>query len=187
MSISDWVFWEQYWISQFKTWGFKLTNETNGGEGTYGRIVSDDTKLRMSKAKKGKIPKNIDLLIKSRVKPILQYKLNGELIREWESVNLVKEKLKINNIELVIKRLRNSAGGYIWRYKDDELSNDDLNKIKNANMKQQPKIILQIDKNGNIVKEWVGVNNVSKTYGGVPAVLRGDRKTAGGFHWSYKG
>lgn len=31
--INEWVFWEEYWISQFKVWGFKLTNYTNGGDG----------------------------------------------------------------------------------------------------------------------------------------------------------
>jgi len=31
-----WEWLEKYWISQFKTWGFKLTNHTEGGEGTYG-------------------------------------------------------------------------------------------------------------------------------------------------------
>lgn len=31
--LIDWKFWEVYWISQFKTWGFDLTNNTNGGEG----------------------------------------------------------------------------------------------------------------------------------------------------------
>lgn len=30
---SGWEFWEQYWISQLKTWGFKLKNMTNGGDG----------------------------------------------------------------------------------------------------------------------------------------------------------
>lgn len=33
VSISDWKFWEIYWISQFRTWGFDLTNLTDGGEG----------------------------------------------------------------------------------------------------------------------------------------------------------
>lgn len=30
---SEWDFWEQYWISQFKSWGFNLTNTTIGGDG----------------------------------------------------------------------------------------------------------------------------------------------------------
>jgi len=29
----QWKFWEQYWICQFKTWGFKLENKNNGGGG----------------------------------------------------------------------------------------------------------------------------------------------------------
>lgn len=29
----EWKFWEQFWISQFKAWGFKLINLTEGGEG----------------------------------------------------------------------------------------------------------------------------------------------------------
>lgn len=32
----NWEILEQYWISQFKTWGFKLVNSTDGGEGAYG-------------------------------------------------------------------------------------------------------------------------------------------------------
>lgn len=33
---SDWQQLEKYWIEQFKVWGFKLTNITEGGEGCYG-------------------------------------------------------------------------------------------------------------------------------------------------------
>lgn len=33
-----WISTEQYWISQLRSWGFKLTNLTEGGEGSYGRI-----------------------------------------------------------------------------------------------------------------------------------------------------
>lgn len=29
----DWEFWEQYWISQFKAWGFELKNTDEGGKG----------------------------------------------------------------------------------------------------------------------------------------------------------
>lgn len=39
---------EIYWISQFKSWGFKLCNHSHGGEGNYGMIVSEDTKIRIS-------------------------------------------------------------------------------------------------------------------------------------------
>lgn len=35
-TLEDWKTLEQYWICQFKSWGFNLTNITNGGEGSYG-------------------------------------------------------------------------------------------------------------------------------------------------------
>lgn len=41
---NEWNFWEQYWISQFKIWGFNLTNSTFGGEGF--TITSDIIKKR---------------------------------------------------------------------------------------------------------------------------------------------
>jgi len=30
---SEWGYWEKFWINQFKQWGFKLTNLSDGGEG----------------------------------------------------------------------------------------------------------------------------------------------------------
>ena len=29
---NEWIFWEQYWISLLKSWGFNLVNSTLGGE-----------------------------------------------------------------------------------------------------------------------------------------------------------
>ena len=51
---------EIFWIQVFKSWGFNLVNQTNGGEGSgtslVGRKLSEETKLKMSEsAKKSKI------------------------------------------------------------------------------------------------------------------------------------
>jgi hypothetical protein len=183
----DWVFWEQYWISQFKTWGFNLVNGSDGGEGTYGRIVSDETKLKMSLSKKGKIPKNIDLFRKSTIKGVVvQYDLNGNKIGEYESSNYVKEKLKINNVCNVINKKRNSAGGYIWRHKGDELTDVELKHIKTQHFNQEKKIICQFSKDNELIHEWSSVNEVKKIYSHINSVLSGRRKTAGGYFWRYK-
>jgi hypothetical protein len=45
----DWEFWESYWICQFKTWGFDLTNGTLGGIGNYSFSKETRQKLRESK------------------------------------------------------------------------------------------------------------------------------------------
>lgn len=47
VSIDEWEFWEIYWIYQFKTWGFNLTNTTTGGginNGFKGKNHSEETK-----------------------------------------------------------------------------------------------------------------------------------------------
>jgi group I intron endonuclease len=44
---TEWCFYETYWISQMKTWGFDLTNGTYGGEGSdgfKGKKHSNETK-----------------------------------------------------------------------------------------------------------------------------------------------
>lgn len=48
--FSDWIFMEEYWIAQIKSWGFNLTNGTNGGEGSNGfkgKTHSEETKQKL--------------------------------------------------------------------------------------------------------------------------------------------
>jgi len=85
VDIKEWIFWEQYWICQFKAWGFNLVNETIGGEGSYNHKHTALTKERMSLVKKGKLPKNYEQFRKSTIKKsVLQYDLNGNLIKKWD-------------------------------------------------------------------------------------------------------
>ena len=54
-------FWEVYWISQFRQWGFNLCNGSNGGEGGAnfkGRKHSDETKLKLRDIKLKQIELN---------------------------------------------------------------------------------------------------------------------------------
>jgi hypothetical protein len=48
---------EIYWIAQFKTWGFRLTNSTLGGEGGYGRKLTSEEKQKLSKSLRDKYSK----------------------------------------------------------------------------------------------------------------------------------
>ena len=71
--VKNWRFWEKYWISQFKVWGFNLINKNEGGGGvdkgtpkhtpeskskiSYSRIgikYSEESKQKISKALLGK-------------------------------------------------------------------------------------------------------------------------------------
>lgn len=52
-AFTDWEFWEQYWIAQFKSWGFNLNNMTTGGDKGYERKIASSGK-RMGGSKKGR-------------------------------------------------------------------------------------------------------------------------------------
>jgi hypothetical protein len=152
--VCEWGFWETYWISQIKSWGFTLTNLTNGGDGgnfggkvnkkisekLKGRKFGENTLELMSEsAKKRKLTdegrKSLSIhrkgsnnpmfgrtqskhCIESKHKPVTQYSLSGDFIKEWESLKKVSEYLCINRntIRMVCNNQRKSAGGYIWKF-----------------------------------------------------------------------
>lgn len=116
---------EKYWIAQLKTWGFNLTNLTEGGEGTFGNIKTIETRLKLSKSLKEKYSKeshklkgikwdNLRKLQKSNEtklntkvmaelnkthqtnkKSIIQLSLNLDYIQEYESIKQASDTLTI--------------------------------------------------------------------------------------------
>lgn len=54
-----------------------------------------------------------------KAKPILQYDIYGNFIKEWPSTNDAEETLKIFSIGKCANLQRKSAGGYVWRYKNN--------------------------------------------------------------------
>lgn len=59
---------------------------------------------------------------KKRAKRVLQYDLEGNFIKEWESALEIKRQRKINNISIsaCCRGERKTAGGFIWKYKDTQ-------------------------------------------------------------------
>ena len=55
---------------------------------------------------------------KSKNKPILQYTLDGEFVREWECASDVGKEARVN-IYCFLKGITKSAYGYKWKYKED--------------------------------------------------------------------
>ena len=53
-------------------------------------------------------------------KPILQYDLEGNLVREWPSATDVGKEVR-SNICMCLKGKQKTALGYIWKYKEAEV------------------------------------------------------------------
>lgn len=135
-------FLEQYWISQFKCWGFTLTNLTDGGNGNFGKKLSPIEKATISKVLKDKYAKEPHPLIGSkhtasrrshlskvshlhklkhlpnvRRKKVLVYK-GDTFIEELESLTAFCKKYKVNYTcaSKVVTGKRNNTKGYILKY-----------------------------------------------------------------------
>lgn len=93
--INEWIFWETYWISQIKTWGYDLINYTNGGDGcTFGNQTSFKkghkswlVKTHSEETKK-LIGDNNAFKVKASVnrRKVIQKDLNGVILKIWNSI-----------------------------------------------------------------------------------------------------
>ena len=115
-----------------------------------------------------------------------------------------------NNIKKVYKVHRLVAEAFIdnpdnlpcVNHKDENKLNNNVNNLEwcdrlynvrygtgiERRSKKRSKTVLQYDLNGNLIKEWISVNDAGRngySQGNVAACCRGERKTHKGFRWSY--
>ena len=129
------IYWKQYYLNQLGWENVLFCELYDRGGGP----KSEETKKLMSKAKIGicrneetklklKKPKSknhIDNIIKSKLgkpnflsrKPVLQYDLQNNFIKEYDSYTSAKNTTKINGINNVVKGISKTAGGFKWKYK----------------------------------------------------------------------
>ena len=143
----EWVWLEEYWISQFITWGYNLTNGTSGGENPSswkGKTHSDEYKEIRRKIMLENNPtknmtqqwrdnisiahkKNKLLPLKAieiRKIKVYQFTLSGNFIREWGSLTEAAIGVGLKNgsgISAVCGGNRFKSGGFRWSYEHDKL------------------------------------------------------------------
>jgi hypothetical protein len=139
--IDEWKFWEKYYILLFKSWGLNLKNKNNGGGGPTNIIFSDKRNKTislktkgMSKSHKGKSfteehknkikAKRSHLIGRKNTwqsKPILQYSLDGNFIKEWNSQSEASSfiKTKGDGIGACCRKKQKQAYGYVWKFKNN--------------------------------------------------------------------
>lgn len=185
---------------------FDLTNILDGGEGgaTFGRLNSpwsEEQRINNRKARLGVNVKHTKEGYENRKKgirgycdknkkPILQYDLDGNFIKEWESAVDAGKTLGIShsNITRCCKKNNITTKGFLWKYKDGEIKNKIEKYIKPEN--HSKKAIIQLTKEGNKIKEYKSLSEAKKILGisvtNISNCLSGVSKTAGGFKWKYK-
>lgn len=117
--------------------------------------------------------------------PVLQFSRDGKLIKEYPSlISTENDGFWSTNISECCKGVRGLHNNFVWMYKDDYEKNGFRAKIGLTH----PKIIEQIDKQGNSVRKLTGSSAFEK-YGfsasNVQQVCRGGKKSHLGFKFKY--
>lgn len=142
----NWEWLESYWINQMKTWGFNITNLTSGGDGNKNQHFTketiekramkirgiprdEETKRKISNSHKGKIKSEAHIehiretIVKKQGKPINQYTLEGNFIKEWSCIAEAARFYKIDqsSIARCCKGQFKKSAGFVWKFKNEDI------------------------------------------------------------------
>ena len=122
-----------------------------------------------------------------RRKPILQYDLQGNFIKEFAGTSCI-EGFERANIGACCKGRLVSTQGYIWRYKESE---DFPKKIEVPDKwTDRKKTILQFNQNGELLAEYESALEASRCTNicssAIYKCLHKQQKQVQGFTWEYK-
>jgi hypothetical protein len=122
-------------------------------------------------------------------KPVLQYTLQGEFIKEW--LNATQASLSLNKHTAAIteccRGFRKSIYGFIWRHKDNPISESPKYTPKKIKNKYPPYYypIDQYDIQGNFIKTWnntkIAGNELNIKSSSISNCISNKSKHAGGY------
>lgn len=190
VKFEEWQFWEQYYISLYKSFGFNLLNSTIGGEGS----SFHDQKTRKSFSGEnnpmfGK--KRPEVGIKS--KALREGKTLEELYGKERAI-VIKSKISKSSSkpkkfsELGMQNIKLANTDKIVSCETKELmKNNSFWKGKSGSLSPYSKPVIQYDLDGNFIKEWDSVADAERFYGsGVKACISRGTGNSRGFKWNYK-
>lgn len=122
-------------------------------------------------------------------KPILQFSLKGEFIKEWESISEIQRQLNINVSYTLLNKTIHTYN-YFWFYKDG-FSYDLLEKQKTLLSKAKIKrSINQFTKEGILIREWDSTSSIYRelnyNHSNILKCCRNEIQFAYGFIWKFK-
>lgn len=120
----------------------------------------------------------------SKSRPVLQYDLDGNFIKEWNTAVEAANTLNLNSkyITSTCRGHQKTYSGMKWKYKDDS---NPLLKISNGS---QP--VSQFSLNGDFIKSYHSIGEAAKETNidraSISKACAGILQTAGKFKWKYK-
>lgn len=180
---------EQYWMDYYKSYskdnGYNICSIAGS---SIGRIVSDDTKLKLS-------------LIQKNRKPIYQIDIYGNIIKEWRGIGEIQKDNSLDNRNIKQSLLHKSYkyiwNDYLWVYKKEynnfNIENyiDEINTyLLNKNKDPLDVIIVQLSLDCKYIKEWKNIATASKelniNYNNIALCINGRCQVGSGYRWLTK-
>lgn len=184
---NNWKFWENYWIQQFKQWGFKLINQNEGGGGL--EFHREETKQKM----RGKYHLGTSKKLKGIKRPDVSKRFKGKKLKKETINKIIKSKTghKCYKDSKRNKKIKNSNKKH---YKQNSERNKKIsNKLKGRKadwMKLRNKPVYQFDKQDNFIKEWNSASEIGKFFNknssSISECCNEKRKSAYGYKWKFK-
>lgn len=160
------------------------------------------------------IPRRLDLNITNLNKrSVLQFSLDGEYIKEWESVLDAQRGTgtRESGIRQVCYGKYRQCGGYMWRYRDEfdeipshidpvrpivkrpfpKLTAEQIEKGKRINRERSARVVHQFTLSGEYVATFPSLDDAASVFDGDGATICNAckhkvSKTAFGYQWRYK-
>lgn len=138
-------------------------------------------------------PKKIYQINNENLKSVCQYNLKAVFIKDYPSINEAGRITGINPscIRGCCSGKNKSAGGFIWKYKDDFKKVVPYHRIRiKGRSHHSAKAVLQFSITGEFIKEWECIVEASHAIGvtstDICRCCKLRKKTSGGFIWRYK-
>jgi len=157
-----------------------LTNSQCGGKNG-SRIMSEETKKKQKSA-------NMVNAIKSKKtiqKAVLQYDLNGNFIKKFNSITEASEicKIQLKLISKVCTKKRKSTGGYQWKFKSGSIKRK-IKPVVKQSFNERP--IIQLSPKGKPIKEFPSEAEATRFANSSVRQAINRNGFAGGFKWKWK-
>jgi len=181
----NWQKWEVYFINFYSnSKENNITNSTIGGEDLQGK----NNPFFGKNHTKNSIKQNIKN--QPNRKEIDMYDLNGNFIKSYTSISnaTLDTQIPMSSISNVCKKNKNfkTAGGYVWRFKNEPFSLDYSNPAEKLQKK-----ICQYDKKGILINEYNSISEAARinkiSLGNISRCCNFKIKTTEGYIWRFKG
>jgi hypothetical protein len=151
VSKNNWQFWEEHYISLFKSWGFNLTNQTKGGGADYEYFLnkpqSEETKQKKSLSLKNWWDENKNSAFRLEANKKISETVKAQSKAKW--TDELRAKCSVINKTAAINKKR--VGVFYW--KENGLQHNQFKAFAKYNLK------------GELVKEYLTVESIINDFG----------------------